>query len=339
MTGCMEFDYYYGIEAEQFSFYRVPRVLIKDERFRGLSSDAKLLYGLMLDRMSLSMKNGWLDGQNRAYIYYTLENVMEDLGCCRDKCVKILAELDGKKGIGLIEKKRQGLGKPDIIYVKNFATLEAEKRMDNADETGADEQMLWQAGGAACMDVPDQQDSVSASEIFNQAEYACDVDVPGQIIENSNRSVLEEGAAGFSGRAVMKAEDFVDRGVYEQLMECSGVLNESVKSDSKDEEKQTCRSRKNRFAEVGKTDFWKSAEQTSGSQQNRLLGIDGDCIEESLETDSRNLENRFAEVGKTDFWKSEKQTSGSRKNRFAEVGKADLQKSEKWTYRSRKSRP
>ena len=58
MGDTINFDYYYGIEAEQFSFYRVPRLLIKDERFKGLSSDAKLLYGLMLDRMSLSMKNG-----------------------------------------------------------------------------------------------------------------------------------------------------------------------------------------------------------------------------------------------------------------------------------------
>ena len=124
MGNMMKFDYYYGIEAEQFSFYRVPRLLIKDERFKELSSDAKLLYGLMLDRMSLSMKNGWFDDENRAYIHYTLDNIMEDLGCAKEKCVKVLAELDSKKGIGLIEKKRQGLGKPDIIYVKNFATLE-----------------------------------------------------------------------------------------------------------------------------------------------------------------------------------------------------------------------
>ena len=75
----LRFDYYYGIEAEQFAFYRVPRILIKDERFKDLSSDAKLLYGLMLDRMSLSMKNGWLDKENRAYIHYTVESIMEDL--------------------------------------------------------------------------------------------------------------------------------------------------------------------------------------------------------------------------------------------------------------------
>ena len=114
----LRFDYYYGVEAEQFSFYRVPRLLIKDERFKGLSSDAKLLYGLMLDRMSLSMKNGWLDDENRAYIIYTIDNIREDLGCSKEKAVKVLAELDKAKGIGLVEKIRRGLGKPDIIYVK-----------------------------------------------------------------------------------------------------------------------------------------------------------------------------------------------------------------------------
>ena len=111
------FDYYYGIEAEQFSFYRIPRQLIKDKRFKCLSSDAKLLYGLMLDRMSMSMRNGWLDEENRVYIIYTLDNIIDDLNSSRPTCVKILKELDC---IGLIEKRRRGRGKPDIIYVKNF---------------------------------------------------------------------------------------------------------------------------------------------------------------------------------------------------------------------------
>ena len=126
----LKFDYYYGIEAEQFSFYRVPRMLMKDERFKDLSSDAKLLYGLMLDRMALSMKNGWFDEENRAYIHYTVENIMEDFSCAKATAIKMLTELDSKKGIGLIEKKRLGLGKPDIIYVKNFAVLEVIKETD-----------------------------------------------------------------------------------------------------------------------------------------------------------------------------------------------------------------
>ena len=130
----LKFDYYYGAEAEQFSFYRVPRLLIKDGHFRGLSSDAKLLYGLMLDRMALSMKNGWLDDENRAYIIYTIDNIREDLGCSKEKAVKVLAELDANKGIGLIERIRRGLGKPDIIYVKNFVIQqEGRKEPSNAD--------------------------------------------------------------------------------------------------------------------------------------------------------------------------------------------------------------
>lgn len=136
-----KFDYYYGMEAEQFSFYRVPRLLIKDKRFKGLSSDAKLLYGLMLDRMALSMKNGWLDHQNRVYIHYTVEDIMEDLGCAKATCVKVLAELDSRKGIGLIEKKRQGLGRPDIIYVKNFvAPQPPADHEEPADNSPASEQ-------------------------------------------------------------------------------------------------------------------------------------------------------------------------------------------------------
>ncbi len=132
----LKFDYYYGVEAEQFSFYRVPRLLIKDERFKGLSSDAKLLYGLMLDRMALSVKNGWFDEADRAYVIYTIDNIREDLGCSKEKAVKVLAELSSNRGIGLVEKKHRGLGKPDIIYVKNFASLpekEAGKEPANTD--------------------------------------------------------------------------------------------------------------------------------------------------------------------------------------------------------------
>nr|WP_315034653.1 DUF6017 domain-containing protein [uncultured Lachnoanaerobaculum sp.] len=138
MSEILQLNYYYGIEAEQFSFYRVPRLLIKDERFKKLSSDAKLLYGLMLDRMSLSIKNKWFDDNNRAYIIYTINSIMEDLGCGKEKAVKVLAELDNTKGIGLVEKVRRGLGKPDIIYVKNFASLEGnldKKEAVNIDKT------------------------------------------------------------------------------------------------------------------------------------------------------------------------------------------------------------
>ncbi len=116
------FDYFYGGESELFSYYRIPRLLITGEQFRNLSTDAKLLYGLLLDRMSLSAKNGWFDSHGRVYIYYPLDEVETDLNCGHGKAVKLMAELDSDTGIGLIERVRQGLCRPSIIYVKQFTS-------------------------------------------------------------------------------------------------------------------------------------------------------------------------------------------------------------------------
>lgn len=117
-------DYFYGDESEQFSYFRIPRLLITSPRFKGLSTDAKLLYGMLLDRMSLSAKNGWYDEQSRVYIYYTADEIRADMGCGNDKALKLLSELDTKKGVGLIERIKQGQGKPTKIYVKRFTTRE-----------------------------------------------------------------------------------------------------------------------------------------------------------------------------------------------------------------------
>ena len=114
------FDYFRAYEAEQFSFYRIPKVLFTDEYFQDLSTDAKVLYGLMLDRMVLSKRNRWFDEEGRVYIIFTVEEVATYMNCGRAKSMKLLAELDMKKGIGLIERVKRGFGQSDIIYVKNF---------------------------------------------------------------------------------------------------------------------------------------------------------------------------------------------------------------------------
>lgn len=121
-------EFFYGDEAIQYSFFRIPRLLITSPRFRGLSTEAKLLYGMMLDRMGLSLKNGWHDEDGRVYIYYTVEEIAEDLNCGREKAMKLVADLDESKGFGLIYRKRQGQGKPTKIYVKRFASREITKR-------------------------------------------------------------------------------------------------------------------------------------------------------------------------------------------------------------------
>ena len=114
----MSFDYFYGQQSDQFTFYRVPKVLFTNERFWNISADAKMLYGILLDRMSLSAKNGWIDKNGRVYIIFTIDEAKIALNCAEQKAIKLLSELEKKAG--LIERKRQGLGKPNLIYVKNF---------------------------------------------------------------------------------------------------------------------------------------------------------------------------------------------------------------------------
>ena len=112
------YDYFYGPQADQFSFIRILTVLFSAEQFKNVSPEAKVLYGILLKRMDLSAKNGWFDDRGRVCIICTLEEIMEILNCADNKATKLMNELEKK--CGLIERKRQGLGKPNLIYVKNF---------------------------------------------------------------------------------------------------------------------------------------------------------------------------------------------------------------------------
>ena len=133
----MTLDHFYGGAGELFSFYRIPKALFLESRFQNLSTDAKTLYGILLDRMSLSVKNGWLDEQGRVFIVYTIEDVKRALCCADNKATKLMRELEK---IGLIERKRRGLGRPSLVYVKNFSaesSKESVKNRDNDDSCGS----------------------------------------------------------------------------------------------------------------------------------------------------------------------------------------------------------
>ena len=121
-------NYFYGPQAEQFAFYRIPKALFTAPAYRGISAESKILYGLLLDRMGLSMKNGWTDDTSRVYIIFTTEEIMEALYCADNKATKLMKELEG---CGLIERKRRGLGKPSLIYVKNFISDPSESRIQS----------------------------------------------------------------------------------------------------------------------------------------------------------------------------------------------------------------
>ena len=133
----MTLDYFYGQAGELFSFYRIPKALFQEQRFQDLSTDAKTLYGILLDRMSLSVKNEWFDKKGRVFIIFTIEDVKRTLRCADNKATRLLRELEE---FGLIERKRRGQGKPCLVYVKNFSaesSKESVKNRDNDDSCGS----------------------------------------------------------------------------------------------------------------------------------------------------------------------------------------------------------
>ena len=132
----MTLDYFYGQAGELFSFFRIPKAPFQEQRFQNLSTDAKTLYGILLDRMSLSVKNEWFDKKGRVFIIFTIEDVKRTLRCADNKATRLLRELEK---FGLIERKRRGQGKPCLVYVKNFSaesSKESVKNRDNDDSCG-----------------------------------------------------------------------------------------------------------------------------------------------------------------------------------------------------------
>ena len=126
----MTLDYFYGQAGELFSFFCIPKALFQEQQFQDLSTDAKTLYGILLDRMSLSVKNEWFDKKGRVFIIFTIEDVKRTLRCADNKATRLLRELEE---FGLIERKHRGQGKPCLVYVKNFSAESSKERVKNRD--------------------------------------------------------------------------------------------------------------------------------------------------------------------------------------------------------------
>ena len=167
MEDRIRLSYFYGKEADQFSFYKIPKLLFTEEYFKKISVEAKVLYGLMLDRMSLSMKNQWMDDEGRAYIYYSLEDIMEALGCSNKKAISIMKELDTDAGIGLIEKKRQGQGKPTMIYLKQFMVQDVQKCRNFTSEQKSTVSEVKNLHVLKCKNVISRSEEITLPEVKN----------------------------------------------------------------------------------------------------------------------------------------------------------------------------
>ena len=164
----MEFDFYYGLQSQTFSFYRIPKLLFTDSRFSSMSTEAKTLYGILLDRMDLSMKNGWLDKQNRVYLFFTVQEIQDSLGCGKNKAIQLMQELEKE---GLIERKRQGMGKPSFVYVKNILSCsESEFKRFRNQTSGGLENKLQEVGKSN----PNHTDYSHTDQSQNNQSYPAD---------------------------------------------------------------------------------------------------------------------------------------------------------------------
>ena len=259
----LKFDYYYGVQSEQFSFYRIPRLLIKDQHFKGLSSDAKLLYGLMLDRMALSMKNHWLDNENRAYIIYSIDNVMEDLNCSKPTCVKIMKELST---FGLIERERKGLGKPDIIYVKNFVIQEENKSVET--EAGHEEQKCGSVENESSNndgEIGEDQEYFAEGQFFPEDPYLSDSQENSMTAESKENELPEVKKLNFwnpSRTSVAERKN----GFHEENTTNLGAYSVNKGNISP-------RGKESELPEVKKLNFCNSKNLTSGGKEHLPLEV------------------------------------------------------------------
>ena len=177
----MTLDYFYGQAGELFSFFRIPKALFQEQQFQDLSTDAKTLYGILLDRMSLSVKNEWFDKKGRVFIIFTIEDVKRTLCCADNKAMKLFRELEK---FGLVERKRRGLGKPSLVYVKNFSSDLSNERVQNREnhESGSPKN--------ACQDPPKSRcnkNKKSKTERNNTNPILSD-----ELEKMKNRKLLEE---------------------------------------------------------------------------------------------------------------------------------------------------
>ena len=257
----IQFDYFTGMEAEQYSFYRVPKVLFTEPCFKALSCEAKVLYGLMLDRMSLSIKNRWLDSEDRVYIIFTVEEIAELMNCGTQKAVKLVKELDSSNGIGLIEKKRLGLGKPNVIYVKNFMIRE----------------------------VPDQKPTGNCADLQSKQERYEECADLQQEAENKGKTGISLNCENHhSGVVKSTIQDCVESQLQNGENHNSGMMK-TTNQEFPESQFQNCENHHSRIVEITKPEYPKS--QSNNTDINKT-DISETEINQSYPIISGNLKKK-----------------------------------------------
>ena len=225
------FEYYYGNQTETFNFVRVPWVLFTHPAFEKLSNDAKILYALLLDRMSLSRQNEWFDNENKVYIIYTVEEASATLNCCSEKASKLFKELDDVNGIGLITRKRRGLGKPSIIYVKNFIVdddPDDTPETDSSDSTDSrNEESRIQDSGIS--EMQNTENPVSCAKENRSLETDKTDAIKNNIIKTDISNTENQSYQSVGGYERDDATDIINENIgYDMLIESSSSIADMI---------------------------------------------------------------------------------------------------------------
>ncbi len=300
----IQFDYFTGMEAEQYSFYRVPKVLFTESCFKALSCEAKVLYGLMLDRMSLSIKNRWLDSEDRVYIIFTVEEIAELMNCGTQKAVKLVKELDSNNGIGLIEKKRLGLGKPNVIYVKNFMLREVpdQKPMDSCADLQSE-----QKNHRKCADLQSEQGN--HEECANLQSEAENREKTGTFLNCENHH---------SGVVKSTIQDCVESQLQNGENHNSGMM----KTTNQEFSESQFQNGENHHSGVVKSTIQDCVESQLQNGENHNSGMMKTTNQEFSESQFQNGENhhsRIVEITKPEYPKSQSNNTDINKTDISET--------------------
>lgn len=230
------FDFFYGDEPKQYAFYSIPQLLFTDEKFKKLSCESKVLYGLLLDKAGLSAKNGWTDDDGKVYVYFKREDACSMLGCKKDKATKIFAELDDEKGIGLIKRVSQGQGKPTKIYVRHFLrVIDTEKEVNPANleqrrKSISFEQDSSDVGHDNKTDVKGAEKPPSRSRKNRSLESGKSAALP---ISHTNRTILSESIYSLNQQPTQQKQsskkvDMIEKNDFLTKIE---EINERISTD------------------------------------------------------------------------------------------------------------
>ena len=316
-----EFPYFYGNEADSYSFFIVPRILFKAKPFMNVSAEAKLLYSMLVDRMKLSAANDWRDEEGRVYIYFPRSTVMNQLGCGAQKATRLMEELDDRRGVGLIPRVRQGLGKPDRIYVRKCILPEMELR-DHSGEYGedeehcgaADEEDDWSDSGTDEASPPDLDllKSPVLQAGFPQASLP-DLELPVAIAETENRSGRNEentytentdteDACTDDRCTETEKERTNETGPMILLRECGGHDMSGISSECPEKAERDLQMGEIFLSECGKMDsqFFETSEPTLSRGENILSGEMKNDSPDGLKIPTNNTEKRKTERSNTD---------------------------------------